>query len=92
MCCLITVLVFLGPRAGILVWWLIDPIRWQLAFSVWLWPLLGALFLPWTTLMYVVVAGGGVHGFDWFWLAIAVIADVSMYASGGYGNRRRIRR
>lgn len=92
MCCLITVLAFLGPRAGILVWWLIDPARWEHAFNLWIWPLLGALFLPWTTLMYVLVASGGVHGFDWLWLALTVIADLGMYGSGGYGNRRRVRR
>jgi hypothetical protein len=29
MCCFFTALVFLGPRAGILIWWLINPVRWQ---------------------------------------------------------------
>ena len=39
MCCLFTVLVFLGPRAGILVWWLLQPARWQATFQNFLWPL-----------------------------------------------------
>jgi hypothetical protein len=85
-----TTLVLLGPRIGILVWWLFDPVRWQLAFNNWLWPLLGFFFLPWTTLMYVGIAPGGVVGFDWIWLGIAFLADLSSYGGGAYGNRDRI--
>ena len=90
MCCLFAVLVFLGPRAGILVWWLLDMPRWERAFDTFVWPLLGAIFLPWTTLAYVVVFPGGVTGFDWLWLALGLILDISFYISGGF--RRRWRR
>jgi hypothetical protein len=90
MCCFFTTLVFLGPRAAILIWWLVNPVRWQATFSSFIWPLLGFLFVPWTTLMYVLVAPGGVVGFDWIWLGLAVLADIGMYAGGGYGNRDRI--
>jgi hypothetical protein len=79
------ILAFLGPRAGILIWWLADQDRWERAFSSFLWPLLGFIFLPWTTLMYVVVEpGGGVEGFDWIWLAIAFLADMAQYVGGAY--------
>jgi hypothetical protein len=90
MCCLWTTLVFLGPRAGILIWWLAAPARWQLTFATWVWPLLGFLFLPWTTLMYVAIAPGGIYGLSWLWIGLAVVADIAMYAGGGYGNRRRM--
>jgi hypothetical protein len=91
MCCFLTSLFLLGPRAAILVWWLINPVRWQLTFDTWIWPLLGFIFLPWTTLMYVLVAlPNGIVGFDWILLALAVLADIGMYAGGGYGNRSRI--
>lgn len=90
MCCLITTLFLLGPRAAILVWWLLQPARWQLAFSTFIWPLLGFLFVPWLTLMYVLVAPGGITGFDWIWLAIGLAMDVVTYTGGGYGNRRQI--
>jgi hypothetical protein len=84
-------LVFLGPRAGILIWWLINPVRWELAFNSFIWPFLGFIFLPWTTLMYVIVAPvGGVTGFDWVWMGLAVLSDISMYAGGGFGNRKRV--
>lgn len=91
MCCLLTVLLFLGPRAGILVWWLLDTARWTAAFTgSFIWPLLGFLFLPWTTLMYVLVYQGGITGFDWIWMGLAALADISSYAGGGYGNRDKI--
>ena len=90
MCCLFTTLVFLGPRFGILVWWLIQPGRFNAAFDTFIWPLLGALFLPWTTLMYLVVFAGGVTGFDWIWLGLGVLADIGSYGGGAYGNRDRI--
>jgi hypothetical protein len=89
MCCLFTTLLLLGPRAGVLVWWLINPARFSLAFSTFIWPLLGFLFLPWTTLMYLLVFPMGVVGFDWIWLGLGVLADIGTYGGGGYGNRDR---
>ena len=89
MCCLVTALAFLGPRAAIIFWWLFDPGRWDKAFDTWLWPVLGFVFLPFTTLMYVAVGLGGLRGFDWVWMAFAVLIDVAMYTGGGYGNRDR---
>ncbi len=90
MCCFFTVLVFLGARAAILVWYLVNPARWALAFpQTWIVPLLGSIFLPWLTLMYVIVFPGGIVGFDWVWLALALVADIASYSGGGYGNRRR---
>ena len=90
MCCLFTSLVLFGPRLGILIWWLLDPVRWNLAFQSFLWPLLGFLFLPWTTLMYVIVGVNGLSWFDWVWLAIALMVDLGSYGGGAYGNRNRI--
>jgi hypothetical protein len=91
MCCLFTSIVLVGPRLGILVWGLIQPVRWEAAFDTFVWPLLGFIFLPWTTLMYVAVAPAGVSGFDWFWIVIAVLFDIFTWTGGAYGNRDRIR-
>jgi hypothetical protein len=90
MCCLAALLVILGPRFGIALWWLADQARWSLAFDTFIWPLLGFLFLPWTTLMYVLVFPGGVEGFDWALLGLAFVADVFSYAGGGYEGRDRM--
>lgn len=85
MCCLIAALMVFGPRVGILLWWLIDQTRWERAFDNFLWAFLGFIFLPWTTIFYVLVAPDGrVTGFDWFWLAIGLMADLSSYASSRY--------
>jgi cytochrome c oxidase assembly factor CtaG len=47
--------VVLSPRAALLILWLFTPLV-QTAFDdSWLWPLLGLLFLPSATLMYVLV-------------------------------------
>jgi hypothetical protein len=90
MCCLFTSLVLFGPRLGILIWWLLDPVRWNLAFQSFIWPLLGFLFLPWTTIVYVSVGINGLSWFDWIWLAIALLVDLGSYGGGAYGNRNRI--
>ena len=90
MCCLAAALLLLGPRFGILIWWLIDQPLWNRAFDTFLWPLLGFIFLPWTTLMYVVVFPGGVDGFDWIILGIGLIADIASYTGGAYDQRERI--
>jgi len=89
MCCLVATLFALGPRAAILVWWLIEPGRIALAFDTAIWPFLGFLFLPWTTLMYLVVFPGGITGLDIVWLGLAVAMDAFAWFGGGYTNRSR---
>ena len=96
MCCFFTVLVFLGPRIAGILWWLFQPVRWVgetgvSAFNSAIWPILGIIFLPWTTLMYVIVAPGGVTGlWDRLFLILAVVIDIGAYTGGGIGNRDRI--
>jgi hypothetical protein len=82
-------LVFVGPRAGILVWWILQPNRWDAAFDNFIWAFLGFIFAPWTTLMYVTVAPSGVTGFDWVIIGIGVLADVASYSAAGYESRER---
>lgn len=90
MCCILTVLVFFGPRLAILVWWLVAPLRFQAAFEDrWLLTLLAWLFLPWTTLMFLIIFPiAGV--FDWILLILGVLADVASYSGGFWGNREQI--
>lgn len=93
MCCVFTVLLFFGPRLGILVWWLLNRLYVNRAFSdSWVLAILGIIFLPWLTLMYLIVYPGGIAGFDWLWLGLGLLADVASYAGGGFGNRGRLRR
>ena len=92
MCCLITTLFLLGPRFAALILWFVNPFRFSAAFSSFIWPILGIIFVPWTTLMYLIVWSPttGIYGLDWLWIGFAVVADIGMYAGGGIGNRERI--
>ena len=87
MCCFFLALMFLGPRFGILIYWLIPYGRLQIemAFQGWIMPLLGFIFLPWTTLMWIFVHGAnGIVGLDWLWIGMALLADIATYTSGVY--------
>jgi len=88
MCCFYTILIFLGPRIAGPIWWLVQPARWSAAFNNnILWPILGIIFVPWTTIMYVLVAPAGVTGLDWLWLGLGLLADVAWWAGGGFRKR-----
>ena len=88
--CLFLSLIFFGPRIAIVLWGLIEPVRWSATFDTFILPLLGFLFVPWTTLMYVLVAPLGIEGLDWLWLGLALAADVASYAGGAVGGRGRV--
>lgn len=93
MCCGFLVLVGLGPRIFNAFWWLFQPARWNIVFGSWsglwwIWPMLGIIFLPWTTLMYVIVAPGGMVGWDWLWVGLMLAADIASYA--GSAGRQQI--
>lgn len=80
-------LAFLALRMASLLWWLLDPGRWQLAFhgSVIL-PLSAVLVFPWTTLVYVFIAAPGrLADQQWIWLGVALLLDLLMYDRGIWG-------
>jgi hypothetical protein len=60
----------------------------------WLLPLLGLIFLPVTTLAYVVVSalGNGVTGGAWLWVVLAFLFDIAMHCSAANTNRYRVKR
>jgi hypothetical protein len=91
--CLFALFAGVVPRLGALFLWLARPAMWSAAFSgSWLWPLLGVIFLPLTTLFYVILwsPGVGLVGWDWFWLFLAVLLDLMHWSSTTYYNRNRI--
>lgn len=81
-CCLFASLLAGAPRIALLLWWLFQPVRINATFSSFIWPLLGVLLLPWTTIMYVIVFPGGILGFDWVWLGLALVIDIASYGGG----------
>jgi hypothetical protein len=81
-CCLFASVLAGAPRLAFLLWWLFQPVRINATFSSFIWPLLGVILLPWTTLMYVLVFPGGIVGFDWVWLGLAFAIDIGTYGGG----------
>jgi hypothetical protein len=64
--CLFAMFAGLFPRLGVLFIWLARPILFSAAFGgFWLWPILGIIFLPFTTLMYVLLWTPGVGLMVW---------------------------
>ncbi len=90
--CLFAVIAGMFPRVGTLILWLARPTLFSQAFNgSWFWPLLGLVFLPFTTLMYVLLwSPTGLNGWDILWLVLAVFLDISHSSSTLYNNRNQI--
>jgi hypothetical protein len=91
--CLFAMVAGMFPRLGTLLLWLARPAMVNTAFGgSWLWPILGIIFLPFTTLMYIILMQGvgGLTGWDWLWMVMAVMIDVMHYSSTAYSNRSQI--
>jgi len=78
-------ILFLGPRLLLIALWFMD---WtDGAFDSYIWPILGWIFLPWTTIAYAFTMhnnNGEVSG-DFTWLiVIAVLIDLA----GGFSTTR----
>ena len=88
--CLAALVALISPRFALVLVWLFSD-RFGHAFDNVVVPILGFLFAPWTTLVYVFVVGPGhtLHNGDWLWIAIAVLVDLGSYGAGGVGRRRR---
>jgi hypothetical protein len=82
MCCFFLLFLALGPRFAIIAMWLFGS-RVDLAFGSALWPLLGLLLAPWTTLMYLLAWSpvGGVSGGEWLLVGLGLALDVAAYAA-----------
>lgn len=91
--CLLVLLAGGFPRLITFFIWLARPLYFSAAFGgSLLWPLLGMVFLPFTTLIYSLIwtPGVGLIGFDWVWIILSVLIDVGNIGGIGYANRQRI--
>ena len=88
MCCVLALLAFLGPRLVIFLMWLFTNYL-SRAFDAFLLPLLGFLFLPWTTIAWAIAQNefGGVSGVGLLLVALGVLADVGVLGGGARGRR-----
>jgi hypothetical protein len=89
--CLFALFGGLFPRLALLILWIARPALVAAAFNTFLLPLLGIIFLPFATLIYVIVytPGVGLIGFDWFWVILAVLLDISHWTAS-YTQRNQI--
>ena len=69
--------VLLAPRVVFALMWFtsdrVDPV-----FGTVLWPILGLIFLPWASILYVLLwtQGEGVTGYEWVIVGVAAAVDV----------------
>jgi hypothetical protein len=77
--CLFVVFASAFPRLGLLIMWLFTDWIAVVFGGNWLWPLLGFVFLPFTTLIYVFVSlpPGGVTFGGWLLVGLVVVVDVT---------------
>jgi len=86
--CLFLLVTILSPRLGLFLLWAFTNYV-DRAFSGWFLPLLGLIFMPWTTLFYVLadVAPGPMHVAGWILVGIGVLVDVSAHAQAAARRR-----
>ncbi len=90
--CVLVLLALILPRAALVLIFLFTG-WFEVAFATWLWPVLGFIFLPYTTLAYTaaVVNTGGHVTVGWLLLIIvAVLADAGHWGGGYRTHRRRV--
>lgn len=87
-------LLALFARLALLVVWLATPLVNRAFSGGWILPLLGIIFLPITTLTYVLVfyITGSVTGWGWLWVALALMIDLAANSFPARSAARRSRR
>ena len=87
--CLYLLLALVSPRLLLVVLWIFTTYVQPIAFKFWLWPLLGLIFLPWTTLAFVWAQNTHLGFFQIAAIVIGLLVDVG---SNGGAERQRRRR
>ena len=86
-CCVLVLLALVGPRFVLFLLWLLTDYL-SRAFDNFLLPLVGFVFLPWTTLAYAFAQNdlGGLNGLGLLVLVLGLLIDLGTL---GGGARRR---
>jgi len=89
-CCLVALIASFAPRIALILVWIFTS-QVKIAFhNVFIWPFLGLLFLPFTTMFYALAyqPGLGISGWGYVFVVIGFFLDLSSYGSGGYSRHK----
>jgi hypothetical protein len=88
--CLLAFGIAAAPRVMLILAWIFSdrwPIVWNGDILV---PALGIIFLPFTTVMYMLAwKPTGIQGWDWMWIVLGVILDIGHWLQMG-SNRKNV--
>jgi hypothetical protein len=86
--CVVAAIALLVPRVVMFFIWLLTD-WFQLAFSgvLWIWPVLGFFFMPYTTLAYMATMLNNGHVVSGWWLALIIVAAIVDAGHWGGGGR-----
>ena len=89
--CILSLLLTAVPRLIFLFIWLFTA-RVQVAFDGFIMPLLGFIFLPFTTLAYVLFYNPvtGMNTASWIFTGFALLIDIGALAASTYANKNRM--
>jgi hypothetical protein len=89
--CLFALFAGLFPRLALFIIWIARPALVAAAFNSFIWPFLGIIFLPFATLIYVIlyIPGVGLTGWGWFWVVLAALFDIAHWGAS-YTQRNQI--
>ena len=88
--CLLLLVAAISPRFALFLTWIFND-RLSVAFSTWLWPMIGFFLLPWTTLVwtYAYAPRDGVTGIGWVFVVLALLVDLGVIGSARRSRRQR---
>lgn len=83
-----------APRIAFFFMWIFTSYV-NLAFRTWnqpqwLWPLLGVVFVPWTSIAFVLTvnpATGALPWWGWIWVILGLFIDIGSWGGSGYSSR-----
>ena len=90
--CLLAIIGFFFPRIVLVILWLTGYL--SQAYTTVMWPLLGFLFAPFTTLAYAwaKVSHGGIDGLGLAVVILGVLLDLGVLGGGDRERRKKFRK
>ena len=90
--CLFAICAASFPRLGVIFLWIFTTWVTRAFHGAILLPILGIIFLPFTTLLYVLTYNPvyGLTGWSWFWIILGFFLDLGTYSGGLFANRARV--